>query len=112
MKRITATIKPAKLDEVKVALDALGLSGMTVSEVRGFGRQKGHVAMYRGAEYAVDFIPKTQIDVVVPEAQAPDVVRTITAAARTGAIGDGKIWVTTLEDIVRIRTGERGEQAI
>ena len=112
MKRITAMVRPGKLDEIKSALEGIGLPGLTVQEIRGFGRQKGHSAMYRGAEYSVDFVPKLKLEVVVPDARADGVIRTIAAAAKTGAIGDGKIFVTPLVDVVRIRTGERGEQAV
>ena len=112
MKKIEAIIKPFKLDEVKDALNALGVQGMTVTEVKGFGRQKGHVELYRGAEYDISFIPKVKLEVVVAEAMAEKVVTTIVEKARTGKIGDGKIFISTLEDIVRIRTGERGEPAI
>ncbi len=112
MKKIEAIIKPFKLDEVKDALNALGVQGMTVTEVKGFGRQKGHVELYRGAEYDISFIPKVKLEVVVAEAMAEKVVTTIVEKARTGKIGDGKIFISKLEDIVRIRTGERGEPAI
>jgi len=112
MKKIEAVIKPFKLDEVKDALNALGVAGMTVTEVKGFGRQKGHVELYRGAEYDVSFIPKVKIEVVVADAIADKVVATILDKAKTGKIGDGKIFISKIEDIVRIRTGERGEPAI
>ena len=112
MKKIEAIIKPFKLDEVKDALNAIGIQGMTVTEVKGFGRQKGHVELYRGAEYDVSFIPKVKIEVVVADGIAEKVLATITEKAKTGKIGDGKIFVTRLEEIVRIRTGERGEIAI
>ncbi|HPD31695.1 MAG TPA: P-II family nitrogen regulator [Phycisphaerae bacterium] len=112
MKKIEAIIKPFKLDEVKTALTAIGIQGLTVSEVRGFGRQKGHTEHYRGAEYTVDFIPKVKIEVVVPEAKVAEVLETIAKAARTGQIGDGKIFVSSLDEIVRIRTGEKGPAAI
>ncbi len=112
MKKIEAIIKPFKLDDVKEALNALGVQGMTVTEVKGFGRQKGHVELYRGAEYDISFIPKVKIDVVVTDALADKVVSTIGEKAKTGKIGDGKIFISRLEDIVRIRTGERGETAI
>jgi len=112
MKKIEAIIKPFKLDEVKDALNALGVQGMTVTEVKGFGRQKGHVELYRGAEYDISFIPKVKLEVVVAEAMVEKVVSTIMEKARTGKIGDGKIFISKLEDIVRIRTGERGETAI
>lgn len=112
MKKIEAVIKPFKLDEVKDALNALGVQGMTVTEVRGFGRQKGHVELYRGAEYDISFIPKVKIEIVVPEGMVEKVVATIQEKAKTGKIGDGKIFITKLEEIIRIRTGERGETAI
>ena len=112
MKRIEAIIKPFKLDDVKDALTAAGIIGMTVTEVRGFGRQKGHTEMYRGSEYTVDFLPKMKIEIVVPDSVADRVVGLITAAARTGSIGDGKVFVSTLGDAVRIRTGEHGENAV
>jgi nitrogen regulatory protein P-II 1 len=112
MKKIEAIIKPFKLDEVKEALNAIGIQGMTVTEVKGFGRQKGHVELYRGAEYDISFIPKVKIEVVVAEKVVEQVVTTIMEKAKTGKIGDGKIFVTKIEDIIRIRTGERGETAI
>jgi nitrogen regulatory protein P-II 1 len=112
MKRIEAIIKPFKLDEVKDALNAIGIQGMTVTEVKGFGRQKGHVELYRGAEYDIAFLPKVKIEVVAADAVADKVVSTIVEKAKTGKIGDGKIFISKLEDIVRIRTGERGEPAI
>ncbi len=112
MKRIEAIVKPFKVDEVKEVLTSLGVAGMTVSEVRGFGRQKGHTEMYRGAEYRVDLIPKAKIDVIVPDERVSEIVTAITAAARTGTIGDGKIFVTPVDDAVRIRTGETGPQAL
>ena len=112
MKKIEAIIKPFKLDEVKDALNAIGIQGMTVTEVKGFGRQKGHVELYRGAEYDIAFVPKVKIEVVVAEAVVDKVVATIMEKAKTGKIGDGKIFISRLEDIVRIRTGERGEAAI
>ena len=112
MKLITAVIKPFKLDEVKDGLKAIGITGLTVSEVRGFGRQGGHTETYRGAEYQIDFVPKVSLSVVVDDAQADQVVDAITAAAATGKIGDGKIWVTPVDRLVRIRTGEEGAQAI
>jgi nitrogen regulatory protein P-II 1 len=112
MKKIEAIIKPFKLEEVKDALTEIGVQGLTVSEVKGFGRQKGHTELYRGAEYVVDFIPKIKIEVVVPDDIAEKVVETIVNAARTGRIGDGKVFVIPVEDAVRIRTGERGENAI
>ncbi len=112
MIKIDAIIKPFRLDAVKEALQQLGIQGMTVSEVRGFGRQKGHAELYRGAEYTVDFVPKVKLEVVVAEDLAAKVVDAVSEAARTGKIGDGKIFVYPLKDIVRIRTGERGAQAI
>ncbi len=112
MKKIEAVIKPFKLDEVKDALNALGVQGMTVSEVKGFGRQKGHVELYRGAEYDVAFIPKVKLEIVVPDSIADKAISTIQEKAKTGKIGDGKIFVSTIEEIIRIRTGERGEAAI
>jgi nitrogen regulatory protein P-II 1 len=112
MKKIEAILKPFKLDEVKDALNALGVQGMTVTEVKGFGRQKGHVELYRGAEYDVAFIPKVKIDIVVADSLADKVVATILEKAKTGKIGDGKIFVSKIEEIIRIRTGEKGETAI
>ena len=112
MKQITAVIKPFKLDEVKDALKAAGVTGMTVSEVKGFGRQGGHTEVYRGAEYQVDFVPKVKVEVLVSEDDAQGVVDAIEKAARTGKIGDGKIWVTEAEQVIRIRTGERGPDAL
>jgi nitrogen regulatory protein P-II 1 len=112
MKKIEAIIKPFKLDEIKEALNKVGVAGMTVSEVRGFGRQRGHKEIYRGAEYQVDFVPKIKIDIVVDPAMADRVVEAIKATARTGKIGDGKIFVSTLDEVIRIRTGESGIDAI
>jgi nitrogen regulatory protein P-II 1 len=112
MKKIEAIIKPFKLDEVKDALNEIGIQGMTVTEVKGFGRQKGHTELYRGAEYVVDFIPKIKIEIVVSDNLAQKVVSAIEKAAKTGKIGDGKIFVYPVEDVVRIRTGERGESAV
>ena len=112
MKKIEAIIKPFKLDDVKEALTELGVIGMTVTEVRGFGRQKGHTEMYRGNEYTVDFLPKMKIEIVVPDSVADRVVGLITAAARTGSIGDGKVFVAPLDEALRIRTGERGDSAV
>ncbi|MCL2297651.1 MAG: P-II family nitrogen regulator [Proteobacteria bacterium] len=112
MKRIEAIIKPFKLDEVREALSELGASGMTVTEVKGFGRQKGHTELYRGAEYAIDFLPKIKIEVALPEALVERAIEAIVRAARTGKIGDGKIFVMPLEQVVRIRTGEEGEAAL
>jgi len=112
MKRITAIIKPFKLDEVREALAEVGLTGLTVTEVKGFGRQKGHTELYRGAEYVVDFLPKVKIEVVVANDQTDQVIDAIVGAARTGKIGDGKIFVTAVEHVVRIRTGETNEAAV
>lgn len=112
MKLITAIIKPFKLDEVREALSALGVQGMTVTEVKGYGRQKGHTEIYRGAEYAVSFLPKLKIEVAVKSELVEAVIEAITAKAKTGQIGDGKIFVTTLDQVVRIRTGETDESAI
>lgn len=112
MKKIEAIIKPFKLDDVREALSEIGITGMTATEVRGFGRQKGHTELYRGAEYVVDFLPKIKIEVVVAEAQADRCVEVITNAARTGKIGDGKIFVIPVERVVRIRTGEENADAI
>ena len=112
MKLITAIIKPFKLDDVRQALADLGVKGVTVTEVKGFGRQKGHTEIYRGAEHVVDFIPKVKIEVAVPAETVPAVVERIVTAARTGKIGDGKIFVYDLEDVVRIRTGDRGKDAL
>jgi nitrogen regulatory protein P-II 1 len=112
MKRIEAIIKPYKLDEVKSRLRELGISGMTVSEVKGFGRTGGRTEVYRGSAYVVDFVPKMKVEVVIKDSLVHDVVEAITAAARTGKIGDGKIFVTTIDEAVRIRTGERGEDAV
>jgi nitrogen regulatory protein P-II 1 len=112
MKKIEAIIKPFKLDEVKEALNAIGVTGITVTEVKGYGRQKGHKEIYRGAEYQVDFLPKVKIEIVVGAAIAEKVIETIIAKARTGKIGDGKIFVSPLEEVIRIRTGENGQAAI
>ena len=112
MKKIEAIIKPFKLDEVKEALHEAGAQGMTVTEVRGFGRQKGHTELYRGAEYVVDFLPKVKIEAVVEDGQVENVIEAITNAARTGRIGDGKIFVLPVEDVIRVRTGERGKDAL
>ena len=112
MKKVEAIIKPFKLDEVKDALSKLGIYGMTITEVKGFGRQKGHVEVYRGTEYEVNFIPKVKIEVVVPDAIIGKVIDVILDKARTGSIGDGKIFIYSLEDVIRIRTGEHGEEAI
>jgi nitrogen regulatory protein P-II 1 len=112
MKLITAVIKPFKLDDVKAALEVLGLQGLTVSEVQGFGRQRGHTEVYRGAEYTVDLVPKVKIEVLVDVPDVDKVVDAIVEAARTGKIGDGKVWVTPVETLVRVRTGERDADAI
>ena len=112
MKKIEAIIKPFKLDEVKEALQAVGIQGMTVTEVKGFGRQKGHKEVYRGAEYQVDLVPKLVVEVVVPDTKLDAALEAISGAANTGKIGDGKIFVETVEDAIRIRTGERGDAAL
>ena len=112
MKKIEAIIKPFKLEEVKNALQEIGVTGMTVTEVKGFGRQKGHTEIYRGAEYFVEFLPKLKIDLAVPADTVPVVVERILTSARTGKIGDGKIFVSDIEEVVRIRTGERGREAL
>ena len=112
MKKIEAIIKPFKLDDVKEALQELGLQGITVVEARGFGRQKGHTELYRGAEYVVDFLPKVKVEVIVEDDQVEKIIEAIVAAAQTGRIGDGKIFVLPVEDAIRIRTGERGSQAL
>jgi len=112
MKLITAIIKPFKQDDVREALSELGIAGVTVTEVKGFGRQKGHTELYRGAEYVVDFLPKVKMEIAVAEDMAEQAVEAIVRAANTGKIGDGKIFVTTLEQVIRIRTGETGEEAI
>jgi nitrogen regulatory protein P-II 2 len=112
MRKVEAIIKPFKLDEVKEALQAIGVQGMTVSEVKGFGRQKGHTELYRGAEYVVDFLPKVKIEAAVDDAIVDRVIEAIENSARTGKIGDGKIFVTTLEQVLRIRTGETGKDAL
>ena len=112
MKKVEAIIKPFKLDEVKDKLNEIGVKGITVTEVKGFGRQKGHTELYRGAEYVVDFLPKIKMEIILADSQAEDVVSGIVKAAQTGRIGDGKIFITNLEEAVRIRTGERGEDAI
>lgn len=112
MKKIEAIIKPFKLDDVREALSEIGITGMTATEVKGFGRQKGHTELYRGAEYVVDFLPKVKIEIVVAEEQLERCIETITASARTGKIGDGKIFVTNVERVVRIRTGEQDHDAI
>ena len=112
MKKIEAIIKPFKVDEVKNALAEIGIQGLTISEVKGFGRQKGHTELYRGAEYTIDFLPKVKVEIVVPDAKCDQVVDTIQAAAKTGRIGDGKIFILPCEEAVRIRTGESGEAAL
>jgi nitrogen regulatory protein PII len=112
VKLITAVIKPFKLDEVKQALSAIGVGGMTVSEVRGYGRQKGHTEVYRGAEYQVDLLPKIQTEVLIFDDQLDEAMKAITTVANTGEIGDGKVWVVPVENVVRIRTGDKGEDAI
>jgi nitrogen regulatory protein P-II 2 len=112
MKLITAIIKPFKIDEVKEGLTNIGVTGLTVTEVKGYGRQKGHTEIYRGAEYAVSFLPKTKVEAIVDDALADRVVESILTNSKTGSIGDGKIWVTTVDDLVRIRTGETGKDAI
>lgn len=112
MKKVEAIIKPFKLDEVKAALSQVGVAGLTVTEVRGFGRQKGHKEQYRGTEYTVDLVPKTKIEIVVADTAVAAAIEAISRAARTGEIGDGKIFVSSLEQVVRIRTGEKGEAAI
>ncbi|HAG50682.1 MAG TPA: P-II family nitrogen regulator [Deltaproteobacteria bacterium] len=112
MKKVEAIIKPFKLDEVKEALNEIGIQGITVSEVKGFGRQKGHTELYRGAEYVVDFLPKIKIEIVVKADMVAKVVETIVNTAKTGRIGDGKIFVLPIDEVVRIRTGEKGEEAI
>ena len=112
MKKVEAIIKPFKLDEVKESLSGVGVQGLTVSEVKGFGRQKGHTELYRGAEYVVDFLPKVKLEIIVRDEQVVEVVETIEKAAKTGRIGDGKIFVLPVDEIIRIRTGERGSDAI
>ncbi len=112
MKKIEAIIKPFKLEEVKNALTKIGVRGMTVIEVKGFGRQKGHTESYRGTEYAIDFLPKSKIEIIIPDELVTAVIETIERAAKTGKIGDGKIFLSQVEEIIRIRTGERGKEAI
>ncbi len=112
MKKVEAVIKPFKLDEVKDQLNEIGIKGITVTEVKGFGRQKGHTELYRGAEYVVDFLPKIKLEIIITDDQLEDVINAIMKSAQTGRIGDGKIFVTELQDTIRIRTGERGEEAI
>jgi nitrogen regulatory protein P-II 1 len=112
MRKIEAVIKPFKLDEVKEALHGIGIQGMTVTEVRGFGRQKGHTELYRGAEYVVDFLPKIKLEIAVTDEMVDKVIEAIVSAANTGRIGDGKIFVLPMEEVIRIRTGERGSEAV
>ena len=112
MKKIEAIVKPFKLDEVREALSEVGVTGLTVTEVKGFGRQKGHTELYRGAEYVVDFLPKVKVEVVIPDSLTERAIESIVKAARTGKIGDGKIFVTSVEQVIRIRTGESGEAAV
>ncbi len=112
MKKIEAIIKPFKLDEIRDALEGIGIRGMTISEVKGFGRQKGHAELYRGAEYTVDYVPKIKIEMVVPDNTVSDVVNVLETKGKTGRIGDGKIFIYAVEEAVRIRTGQRGEQAV
>ena len=112
MKLVTAILRPHRIDEVKEALESFGITGMTVSEASGFGRQRGHSEVYRGAEYVVDFVPKIRLEVLVEDLDADAVVGVVVAAARTGRIGDGKVWVTAIEDVVRVRTGEKGDEAL
>ncbi len=112
MKKIEAIIKPFKLEEVKTALTKIGVQGMTVTEVKGFGRQKGHTESYRGTEYEIDFLPKSKIEIIITDNLVTQVIETIERAAKTGKIGDGKIFLSQVEDIIRIRTGERGKEAI
>jgi nitrogen regulatory protein P-II 1 len=112
MRLVTAVVKPFKLDDVKAALEAVGVQGMTVSEVQGFGRQRGHTEVYRGAEYTVDFVPKVRIEVLTDDADAAGIIDAIVAAAHTAAIGDGKVWSVPVDEVVRVRTGERGPDAL
>jgi nitrogen regulatory protein P-II 1 len=112
VKKIEAVIKPFKLDEVREALSEVGITGLTVTEVKGFGRQKGHTELYRGAEYVVDFLPKIKVEVIVPDGIVEQAIEAIIKSARTGKIGDGKIFVSTVEQVIRIRTGETGEEAV
>jgi nitrogen regulatory protein P-II 1 len=112
MKLVTAVIKPFKVDDVQEALKAAGVSGMTLTEVKGFGRQGGHTETYRGTEYQVDFLPKVKVEVIVDDADVDSAVEAIVSSARTDKIGDGKVWVTTIDDLIRIRTGERGAEAV
>ena len=112
MRLVTAIVKPFKLDEVKTALEAVGVQGMTVSEVQGFGRQRGHTEVYRGAEYTVDFVPKVRVEVLVDDGEAARVIDAVVAAASSGSIGDGKVWSVPVDEVVRVRTGERGPDAL
>ena len=112
MKLVTGIVKPFKLDDVKTALESFGVQGMTVSEVQGFGRQRGHTEVYRGAEYTVSFVPKVRLEVLVDDSDAGDVIEVISKAAHTGSIGDGKVWSTPVDEVVRVRTGERGVEAL
>ena len=112
MKLVTAIVKPHRLDEVKEALEAYGIAGMTISEVSGYGRQRGHTEVYRGAEYTVDFVPKVRLELLVPDEEADGIVEVIVTSAQTGRIGDGKVWVVPVADVVRVRTGERGHDAL
>jgi nitrogen regulatory protein P-II 1 len=112
MKLVTAIVKPFKLDDVKTALQSFGVQGMTVSEVQGYGRQRGHTEIYRGAEYVVDFVPKVRVDVLIDDGDADEVVELVVKAAQTGQIGDGKVWVVPVDTVARVRTGERGPDAL
>jgi nitrogen regulatory protein P-II 1 len=112
MRLVSAVVKPFKLDDVRESLKSVGVQGMTIGEVQGFGRQRGHTEVYRGAEYQVEFVPKVRVDILVEDAQSDEVVDTLVKAARTGKIGDGKIWVVPLSEVVRVRTGERGSDAL
>lgn len=112
MKLITAVVKPFKLNDVKSALEVIGVHGMTVSEASGFGRQRGHTEVYRGAEYTVDLVPKVRIEVLIEDSMSNDVINAIVNAAKTGKIGDGKVWATPIEEVIRVRTGERGHDAL
>lgn len=112
MKLVTAVVKPHKLDEIKAALETFGVQGMTVSEASGYGRQKGHTEVYRGAEYTVDLVPKVRVEILVDDEDAADVVEVVVKAAQTGRIGDGKVWMVPVEDVVRVRTGEHGVDAL
>jgi nitrogen regulatory protein P-II 1 len=112
VKLVVAVVKPFKLDDVKEALKTMGIHGLTVSEVQGFGRQRGHTEVYRGAEYQVEFVPKVRLEIVVDDGQADDVVNAVVDAASTGKIGDGKVWVVAVDEVVRVRTGERGPDAL